>query len=71
MKIAGGKSRRGQRVLVHPAAEKKPTKLSRLAPRDTIVGTVEDLERAREELDDDMRTRWGTKALGDIEQTHV
>jgi hypothetical protein len=37
------------------AAEKKPTKLSRLVPRNTVVGTLDDLEQGQRELDDEMR----------------
>jgi hypothetical protein len=41
---------------MRPAAENKPSKLSRLVPRDTIVGTLGDLDRAQQELDDEMLT---------------
>lgn len=33
-------------------------KMARLTPRDTIVGTQEDLERAQKELDDGTRSVW-------------
>jgi hypothetical protein len=64
MKIAGGKSRRSQRVLVRPAGERKPTKPSRLVVRDTIVGTLDDLDRGQQKLDEEMRTAWEDKLAG-------
>jgi prevent-host-death family protein len=39
----------------------KPGKLSRLIPRDTIVGTPEDLERGQMQLDAEMRALWEDK----------
>lgn len=42
-------------------AGEKPDKLSRLVPRDTIVGTPEDLERGQSELDAEMRGLWEKK----------
>ena len=41
----------------------KPSKLSRLVTRDTIV-SPEDLARAQAELDDEMRTSWEKKWAG-------
>ena len=35
--------------------ENKPSKLSRLVKRDTINGTLEDLERAQQQLDEELR----------------
>jgi prevent-host-death family protein len=48
-------------VVVRLAPAEKPTKLSRLVPRDTIVGSFEDFERAQKELDDEMRSSWEAK----------
>jgi len=39
----------------------KPRKLSHLIARDTIVGSLEDLDRAQAELDAEMRTQWEEK----------
>jgi prevent-host-death family protein len=39
----------------------KPSKLSRLIPRKTIVGTPEDLERGQLQLDAEMRSLWEEK----------
>ncbi len=64
MKVAGGKSRRSQRALVRPVAEKKPGKLARLVPRDTVIGTLDDLEREQQELNDEMHTAWKNKWAG-------
>ncbi|MGA2183274.1 MAG: hypothetical protein ABSH47_09610 [Bryobacteraceae bacterium] len=58
MKVTGDESRRNQQALVRSAGEKKPSTLSRLVPRDTIVGTLDDLERGQQELDDEMRASW-------------
>jgi prevent-host-death family protein len=41
--------------------EDKPGKLSRLVQRDTIVGTLEDLERGLQQLDDEVRNSWENK----------
>jgi antitoxin (DNA-binding transcriptional repressor) of toxin-antitoxin stability system len=38
-----------------------PSKLSRLIQRDTIHGTVEDLDRSQRQLDDEMRISWDKK----------
>jgi hypothetical protein len=56
MQIKDAKPRGNQRALARPAPEKKPSKLSRLVPRDTIVGTLDDLDQGLQELDDEMRT---------------
>ncbi|MGD0618501.1 MAG: hypothetical protein ABSB67_12645 [Bryobacteraceae bacterium] len=53
-----------ERVLVRLQPEKKPSKLSRLVPRDTIIGTLGDLERGQKELDDEMRTASENKWAG-------
>ena len=34
------------------------SKMSRLVQRDTIQGTLEDLERSQQDLDQEMRTSW-------------
>jgi prevent-host-death family protein len=39
----------------------QPSKMSRLVARDTIRGTVEDLEEAQRALDEEMRTAWEEK----------
>ena len=39
----------------------KPSKLARLIPRDTIVGTLADLDKAQAELDAEMRNAWEGK----------
>jgi antitoxin (DNA-binding transcriptional repressor) of toxin-antitoxin stability system len=41
--------------LIRLVPENKPGKLSRLIQRDTINGTLEDLERAQQELDEELR----------------
>ena len=47
--------------LVRLVPEDEPSKMSRLVPRDTINGTLEDLTLAQQELDDEMRTAWKDK----------
>lgn len=47
--------------VVRLVPEDKPSKLSRLVQRDTVQGTVEDLERSQRELDDEMRGAWEQK----------
>jgi antitoxin (DNA-binding transcriptional repressor) of toxin-antitoxin stability system len=47
--------------LIRLVPEDQPSKLSRLVQRDTIVGTPEDLERAQQELDAEMRASWDGK----------
>jgi antitoxin (DNA-binding transcriptional repressor) of toxin-antitoxin stability system len=39
----------------------KPSKMSRLIQRDTIHGTLEDLDRGQRRLDDEMRVSWDGK----------
>jgi len=39
----------------------KPSKMSRLVQRDTICGTLDDLARGQQEMDDEMRTSWENK----------
>jgi antitoxin (DNA-binding transcriptional repressor) of toxin-antitoxin stability system len=39
----------------------KPSKMSRLIPRDTICGTPEDLDRGQQQLDTEMRALWDEK----------
>jgi antitoxin (DNA-binding transcriptional repressor) of toxin-antitoxin stability system len=41
--------------LIRLVPESKPSKLSRLIQRDTINGTLEDLERAQQQLDEELR----------------
>ena len=50
---------KGHLVRLVPAD--KPVKMSHLIPRDTIIGSPEDLERAQAELDSEMRTQWEEK----------
>jgi antitoxin (DNA-binding transcriptional repressor) of toxin-antitoxin stability system len=38
-----------------------PTKMARLIPRDTVCGTMADLDQAQAELDAEMRTAWEEK----------
>jgi len=47
--------------LIRLVPEDKPTKMSRLIQRNTINGTPEDLERAQQQLDDEMRKSWENK----------
>lgn len=53
--------------IVRLVPEEKPGKMSRLVQRDTIHGTPEDLARAQQELDDEMRTacedKWAAKPI--------
>jgi len=39
----------------------RPSKMSRLIQRDTIHGTLADLDRGQRHLDDEMRTSWDEK----------
>ena len=39
----------------------KPSKMSRLIHRDTISGTLKDLDRGQRQLDAEMRTSWEEK----------
>ena len=47
--------------LIRLVPEEKASKLARLTAHDTIDGTLEDLERGQQELDQEMRTSWETK----------
>ena len=47
--------------LIRLVPENKPSKLSRLLQRDTINGTLEDLERAQQQLDEELRASWDSK----------
>ena len=47
--------------VVRLAPAERATKLSRLVTRDTINGTFEDLARAQEKLDEEMRSSWEGK----------
>jgi len=51
--------------IVRLVPEQKQTKLSRLVQRDTIQGTPDDLERAQQRLDAEMRRlsekKWASK----------
>jgi prevent-host-death family protein len=48
-------------ALIRLVPSEKPSKMSRLVPRDTICGTLDDLARGQQELDDEMRTSWEKK----------
>lgn len=50
---------KGRVVRLVPA--EKQSKLSRLVPRDTICGSLDDLEKAQQELDAEMRASWDEK----------
>ena len=39
----------------------KPSKMARLIARDTITGTLADLDQAQDELDSQMRSSWEQK----------
>jgi prevent-host-death family protein len=41
----------------------EPSTLSRLVPHDTIVGTLDDLERAQAELDKEMRESFERRTI--------
>jgi prevent-host-death family protein len=47
--------------LIRLVPEARPSKLSRLIVRDTIVGTPQDLERAQTTLDEELRVSWNNK----------
>ena len=47
--------------LIRLVPEDKPGTLSRLVQRDTINGTLGDLERAQQELDAELRASWESK----------
>ncbi len=47
--------------LIRLVPENKPSKLSRLRQRDTINGTLEDLDRAQQQLDEELRASWENK----------
>jgi hypothetical protein len=54
-----------ERVLVRLKPGKRPSKLSRLVVRDTIIGTLDDLDRGQRELDEEMRASWENKCAGE------
>jgi antitoxin (DNA-binding transcriptional repressor) of toxin-antitoxin stability system len=39
----------------------KPSKIARLIPRDTICGSLSDLDQAQLDLDDELRSNWEAK----------
>jgi antitoxin (DNA-binding transcriptional repressor) of toxin-antitoxin stability system len=41
--------------------EDKPSKLARLIPRDTICGSLSDLDQAQLDLDNELRNAWEAK----------
>jgi prevent-host-death family protein len=47
--------------LIRLVPEDKPTRLSRLVQRDTICGTLEDLDQAQKRLDEEMEASLDTK----------
>lgn len=47
--------------VIRLVSAEKPSKMSRLVQRDTICGTLDDLDRGQQELDDKMRTSWENK----------
>jgi antitoxin (DNA-binding transcriptional repressor) of toxin-antitoxin stability system len=47
--------------LVRLVPEVKPSKIARLIPRDTIRGTLANLEKAQRDLDAEMRKAWAQK----------
>jgi hypothetical protein len=49
------------KVLERPATGDKPSKMSRLIQRDTILGALEDLDRGQRQLDAEMLTAWEGK----------
>lgn len=53
-------SHKGRLVQLVPR-EQPGSKLQRLVKRDTVVGTLSDLDRAQKQLDAEMRKSWGTK----------
>ncbi len=50
---------KGQTIRLVPASQ--PSKMSRLVKRNTIKGSLDDLAKAQQELDDDMRQSWENK----------
>lgn len=50
---------KGRLIRLVPAEQ--PSKLARLVPRDTICGTLVDLEAAQEQLDSEMSQAWEEK----------
>lgn len=47
--------------LLRLVPEDKPSKIARLIPRDTICGSLSDLERAQIDLDAEVRLAWEVK----------
>lgn len=47
--------------LIRLVLEDRPTKLSRLVQRDTICGTLEDLDQEQQKLDEEMRASLDSK----------
>jgi antitoxin (DNA-binding transcriptional repressor) of toxin-antitoxin stability system len=47
--------------VVRLSAGEQPSKLSRLVARDTIRGSIDDLEAGQRALDDEMRESWEAK----------
>jgi prevent-host-death family protein len=52
-------SHKGRLVRIVPG--EKPAKMSRLIRRETINGTLEDLDRSQQQLDTEMRAAWDDK----------
>jgi prevent-host-death family protein len=50
---------KGRLIRLVPADQ--PSKLTRLIPRDTICGTLDDLDAAQKQLDSEMHQAWGEK----------
>jgi prevent-host-death family protein len=50
---------KGQTIRLVPT--NKPSKMSRLVQRKTIKGSLDDLDKAQQELDDEMRQSWDAK----------
>jgi prevent-host-death family protein len=54
-------SHKGKLVRLTPEPEHRKSKLARLVPRDTVIGSFEELEAAQRDLEKGIRDEWEAK----------